>query len=121
VDAVGSARESVDKYRRLSSDHPAFLPDLAAALKNLAIDSRELGQLSEALSAAEEAVGLYRAAAAKDPGLLPDLAGSLTNLASTMATWAATPTRRPPPRRPPTSFARPPRGTPFCCPTSPAP
>jgi hypothetical protein len=56
-EALAPARESVDLYRELAAKAPdAYHPDLASALKNLAIFLSEVGQREAALAMAEEAV-----------------------------------------------------------------
>ncbi|MFJ6775298.1 hypothetical protein ACIQOV_30775, partial [Kitasatospora sp. NPDC091257] len=77
------AQEATDHYRTLTATNPdAYLPDLAGALNNLAVNLGELGQHKKGLAVAQEATDHYRTLTATNPdAYLPDLAGALNNLA----------------------------------------
>ncbi|MGH8905029.1 MAG: caspase family protein, partial [Egibacteraceae bacterium] len=72
--------EGIAPLRELARTHPAFLPDLAAALNNLGNCYREVGRPHDALAHTEQAVTLRRALSADNPAHLPDLAAALNNL-----------------------------------------
>jgi tetratricopeptide (TPR) repeat protein len=81
--AAELAQRLTDRYReRAGTDPEAFLPDLARALNNLAVDLGALGRREDGLAAIEEAVTIRRGLVATRPqAFLPELAMSLDNLA----------------------------------------
>ena len=80
--ALTTAREAVERYRKLAPAHlSAYKPDLAMSLNNLARFQSETGDRQAALITAREAVGLYRKLAQGNPAVYtPDLARSLNTL-----------------------------------------
>ncbi|HRY10865.1 MAG TPA: SAV_2336 N-terminal domain-related protein, partial [Candidatus Nanopelagicales bacterium] len=77
-------QEAVDTYRALAETNPAaYIPDLAASLRNHAARLAELGRREDALAPSEEAVTLYRELVGVNPAAyIPDLAASLRNHAA---------------------------------------
>jgi tetratricopeptide (TPR) repeat protein len=86
-EALASAEEAVEIYRRLAADNPAaYEPDLARSLSNLGAQLSEAGRRAEALTATEEAVEICRRLAADNPAAYePDLATSLSNLGAELS------------------------------------
>ncbi|WP_222598299.1 tetratricopeptide repeat protein, partial [Lentzea tibetensis] len=80
TEAAAPTEEATTHYRALTTDNPAYLPNLASALNNLGIRYSEIGRHNDAVAPTEEAITHYRALAADNPGYLPDLAMALTNL-----------------------------------------
>ncbi|MFI6153034.1 tetratricopeptide repeat protein, partial [Kitasatospora sp. NPDC051170] len=82
-EAVAPAEEAVRLRRGLAqTNSAAYLPDLAAALSNVANHLSGVGRREEAVAPAEEAADIYRGLAqANSAAYLPDLAGALNNLA----------------------------------------
>ena len=85
--ASKTTSEAVELYRELVAlNRDAYLPDLAAAVKDLAIHLGEAGSRAEGLSAAQEAVDLRRELIALNRDAhLPDLATAVTTLANHLA------------------------------------
>jgi tetratricopeptide (TPR) repeat protein len=84
AEALGPAREAVERYRALAAQNSgAFTPSLAMALNSLANRLGEVGRRAEALGPAKEAVEHYRALAVQKPNVfMPGLAMALNTLAS---------------------------------------
>ena len=77
---LDAGQQGIDSMRELAATYPAFVPNLARALKNLGKCYVELGRSKEALAPTKEAVALYREQGAANPAFVPDLARALTNL-----------------------------------------
>ncbi|MGW1219300.1 ATP-binding protein, partial [Streptomyces californicus] len=68
AEGLEAVEEAVTIRRALAEANPdAYLPDLAGALNNLAVDLGEAGRRAEGLEAVEEAVRHYRALAEANP------------------------------------------------------
>ncbi|MFE9049900.1 tetratricopeptide repeat protein, partial [Streptomyces rubiginosohelvolus] len=78
------AQEATEIRRTLANSHPdAYLPTLASALNNLAIQLGRTGRHDEGLAAAQEAAEIRRTLAETNPdAYLPNLANALNNLAN---------------------------------------
>ena len=74
-------RGSRPAHRDLAARNPAYLPDLATALNNLAIRLGEFGRRRDALLPAAEAVQIYRDLSKGNPTFMHDVATGLNNLA----------------------------------------
>ncbi|MFF8768586.1 tetratricopeptide repeat protein [Kitasatospora sp. NPDC015120] len=85
--AVAADGPGITALRPLAEANPdAYLPDLASALNNLAIQLADVGRHQEALAPAQEATTTYRALTRTNPDAhLPDLAMALNNLAIQLA------------------------------------
>ncbi|BDT87326.1 tetratricopeptide repeat protein [Nocardia cyriacigeorgica] len=81
--ACDATEQAVSLYRRLAEEQPqVYLPDLAAALSNLAKRLNRVRRFPEAVTLAEESVTLYRQLIEKQPSTyLPNLAAALSNSA----------------------------------------
>ena len=82
--ALASVQEALTTYRQLAQTNPAaFLPDLAASLKNLSLYQSDVGDSPGALASVQEAVTTYRQLARTNPAaFLPNLAKALNNLSN---------------------------------------
>ncbi|MBZ9644612.1 tetratricopeptide repeat protein, partial [Streptomyces sp. PSKA30] len=87
AEAVTTAEEAVEIYRRLAADIPAAYEALfAGSLHTLSIRFSEAGLHAEALTAAEEAVEILRRLVAGDPAAHEaDLAHSLSHLGAQLS------------------------------------
>ena len=85
-EALAAVRESVDSYRQLATADPAYEPNLASTLNNLAIQLTIHGRREEALAAVNESVNSYRRLATVDPAAYePNLASALNNLSNRLS------------------------------------
>ena len=77
-------RKVLTHYRQLAqSNLPAYLPDVAGTLNNLAILYGHTQRLEQAEQAYQEALGIFRELARRNPpAYLPDMAMTLHNLAA---------------------------------------
>jgi tetratricopeptide (TPR) repeat protein len=82
AEALASITEAALHYRALvEANSSAFLPNLAGALNDQAVQQSAIGQRAEALATIEEAVRIRCALAESNPdAFLPDLARSLSVL-----------------------------------------
>ncbi|KAB1978605.1 tetratricopeptide repeat protein [Streptomyces triticiradicis] len=81
--AVEAGRKSLEAWRELAAGDPAYEPEYARALANLANHLSAAGERDQARGFAEQAVSLYRRLAKESaPDHEADLATALSNLAS---------------------------------------
>ena len=83
--AVSIDRQQQRVARAQAEQNPAYQPNLAMALNNLANRLAETGDRAGALPPAQEAVTLRRAQAEQNPAYQPNLAMALNNLANRLA------------------------------------
>ncbi|MFE2377224.1 tetratricopeptide repeat protein [Streptomyces sp. NPDC059398] len=84
--ALASTREALPLQRELAARQPAFRPDLASTLNNLANHLNDAGDPAAALRAAEESVAIHRELFAQHPAAFrSDLARALLPLAESLA------------------------------------
>ncbi len=66
-EALATADQAIEVYRRLAADSPAYRPDLSTALAAQSDHLAETGRSSRALEVAHEAVDIAESAARSDP------------------------------------------------------
>ncbi|WP_404199767.1 SAV_2336 N-terminal domain-related protein [Streptomyces tauricus] len=83
TEALTTADQAIEVYRRLASDDPAYRPNLSTALATQSDRLAETGRSSEALQAAREAIAIAESAAQSDPDAFrPALAIALSTLSN---------------------------------------
>lgn len=79
---LAATAQAVHFFREAARQEPAhYLPDLAAALRDHAVQLGAAGRDGEALTTAQDAVAVLQHVAKQDPAALPSLADGLNDLA----------------------------------------